>query len=347
MSDRPLVSVIIPHLHGKDILHNCLCSLEKTTYENKEVILVDNGCTDGSVRSAKERFPWLRIVKNARNLGYAGGCNAGLQKANGRYVLFLNNDTEGEAEWLSELVALCERDERIAACQPKILRLQDQTVFDYSGAAGGELDIFGYPFARGRLFFTLEKDEHQYEEGGDIFWASGTAIFIRRCALDEVGYFDEDFFAHMEEIDLCWRFHLASYRVVSCPNAVIFHKSGGTLQPDSPFKIYLNHRNSLMMLLKNYGIGNLLWIFPLRVLLEVITIFYTITKRDLVRLRAILRSFFFIGWHFGGIIRKRRPVQAVRKVEDSEILNKMYRGSVAFQYFVKGRRRASELNRKG
>ncbi|MFQ5706990.1 MAG: glycosyltransferase family 2 protein [bacterium] len=346
MPREPLVSIIIPHHHGEEILTNCLESLEKTTYANKEVLLVDNGSTDGSVSSAQARFPWIRVVQNAENLGYAGGCNAGIAQARGTYFLFLNNDTEFEPDWLSLLVTCCERDAQIAACQPKILSLKDKRLFDYAGAAGGLLDRFGYPFARGRLFFRVEKDEGQYEEGGDIFWASGTAMLVRKSALDEVGYFDDDFFAHMEEIDLCWRFHLTGYRVVVMPPAVVYHQAGSTLKPDSPLKIYLNHRNSLIMLLKNYQRSSLFWIFPGRLLLELMTLLYSGVKFDFVRVKAVCKALIYVAFSFFRIMTKRSQVQRLRKVADSDISKKMYRGSVAVDYFLRGVRRTQDLRLK-
>jgi GT2 family glycosyltransferase len=343
MGHKPLVSIIIPHFNGKEILNNCLQSLENTTHENKEVILVDNGSTDGSVEFAEKNFPWIQVVRKYKNLGYAGGCNAGIRKARGAYILLLNNDTLFESGWLSYLVEACEHDIQIAACQPKVLSLQNNSKFDYAGAAGGLLDVFGYPFARGRLFFTLENDKHQYDDVRDIFWASGTACLIRKSALEKVGYLDEDFFAHMEEIDLNWRFHLAGYRIISAPGAVVYHKAGSTLKPDAPLKIYLNHRNSLVMLLKNYDTMNLVWIFPYRIILEFVTLFYTLFILDFIRMKAVIRSLLYIFWNFSKIVAKRRPIQRIRKVSDSKIFAKMYRGSIAFDYFVRRILRVQDL----
>ena len=344
MAHKPLVSIIIPHFKGKEILNKCLQSLENTTYKNKEVILVDNGSTDGSVEFATNNFPWVQVEQNEKNLGYAGGCNAGIRRARGAYILLLNDDTELDSALLSQLVEACESDTEIAACQPKILSQQNNNKFDYAGGAGGLLDVFGYPFARGRLFFTLENDENQYEEGRDIFWASGTASLIRKSALEKVGYLDEDFFAHMEEIDLNWRFHLAGYRVTYTPKAIVYHKAGSTLKPDSPLKIYLNHRNSLMMLLKNYETMNLVWIFPYRIMLEIITLLYTLVILDFVRMRAVIRSLIYVFWNFLKILSKRAQIQRIREVSDSKIFAKMYRDSIAFDYFIRGTRRVQDLN---
>ncbi|MFQ5752157.1 MAG: glycosyltransferase family 2 protein [bacterium] len=343
MSEKPLVSIIIPHFNGKEILQACLISLEKTLYSNKEVILVDNGSSDGSVEIMQGRFPWLQIVRNKQNLGYAGGCNSGLLKARGKYVLLLNNDTVVDPHWLAKIVEVCEQDGKIAACQPKILSLKNQNMFDYAGAAGGLMDIFGFPFAKGRIFFTIEKDEHQYEEGGHIFWASGTAMLIRKSALDEVGNFDEDFFAHMEEIDLNWRLHLAGYNVISKPQARVYHSAGSTLKTNSYKKVLLNHRNCLIMLLKNYEVKNLIWIFPVRIFLEFVAIIYSLVKLDFIRIKAVCVALASVVVNFKKIMAKRVQVQLVRKIPDSQIFAKMYRGSIVFDYFIRGIRKVQDL----
>ncbi len=343
MTGIPLVSIVIPHFNGKEILHNCLQALEKTKYENKEVIIVNNASTDDSLDKIRQSFPWVRLVNNEKNLGYAGGCNSGLEIASGEYVLFLNNDTVFDADWLSILVDTCERDENIAACQPKILYHANEKMFDYAGAAGGLIDFLGYPFAKGRIFFTLETDNAQYNTVGDVFWASGAATLIRKTALDEVGTFDEDFFAHMEEIDLNWRMHLAGYRVVVVPQATVYHNAGSTLKPDSPIKIYWNHRNSLMMILKNYELRNLLWILPLRITLEFMTMIYAASKLDFDRLRGSLKALSYVIKNFFAIIRKRAGVQKIRRISDAEIFKKMYMGSIAYQYFVRGVRTVQDL----
>lgn len=343
MYDKPLVSIIIPHFNGKEILYNCLNSLEKTEYANKEVILVDNASTDGSVNQIQECFPWLSLITNATNLGYAGGCNSGLQKAKGKYVLFLNNDTVFESKWLDVLVETAERDESIAACQPKLLSFGHRDVFDYSGGAGGLIDIFGYPFAMGRIFFTLEKDSQQYDQSREIFWASGTAMLVRRSVLDEVGIFDEDFFAHMEEIDLCWRMHLAGYRIVSAPKAVVYHNSGSTLRPDSYRKILLNHRNNLVMLLKNYQMRTLFWVFPVRLALEFFNAVYALVKFDFRQLKAIVVAVVYVFINLAKIAHKHANVKKIRKFSDTEICRKIYRGSIVLAYFLKKMRRAQDL----
>ncbi|MCH9007741.1 glycosyltransferase family 2 protein [candidate division KSB1 bacterium] len=343
MAESPLVSIVIPHYRGKEILYQCLTALERTSYPNTQVILVDNASSDGSVVSVSRDFPWVKVVANKVNAGYAGGCNSGLRLARGEFVLFLNDDTVFEPDWLNPLAAALIEDVSIAACQPKLLALHQRDTFDYSGAAGGLMDVFGFPFALGRIFFTLEKDEKQYDTGGEIFWASGTAILVRKSTLERVGIFDEDFFAHMEEIDLSWRFHLAGMRVVVVPQSEIFHNSGSTLTPDSFKKVYLNHRNSLVMLLKNYELNNVLWIVPVRVILELVAILYSVLKLDFVRVRAVLLAFVSVLFGLPKTLRKRADVQKTRRVSDAAIFSKMYRGSIVVDYFVRNIKRAQDL----
>ncbi len=343
MEQPPLVSIIIPHYNGKAILYACLQGLEKTSYKNTEVVLVDNASSDDSLASLDRDFPLVKVLRLEGNRGYAGGCNAGLAAARGELILFLNNDTVFEGDWLDKLVeAICAEDE-IAAVQPKLLALNQPEQFDYSGAAGGLIDIFGFAFARGRIFFTLEQDRQQYDNRTDIFWASGTALLVRKSALDKIGSFDEDFFAHMEEIDLNWRFHLHGYRVVAVPDAVVLHNSGSTLPPDSFKKVYLNHRNSLFMLLKNYETRNLIWIFPARVVFDVVAALHALTTLDFVRGRAVALSFLTLIFRFPRVMVKRHAVQRSRTCSDAEVFKKMFRGSIVVAYFVKRRHTIKEM----
>ena len=344
MTRAPLISVVIPHVRGTEILLDCLTSLEATTYEPREVVLVDNASSDGSVAAARERFPWVRVVRNERNLGYAGGCNVGLQHSRGEFVLFLNDDVLAtDPDWLSKLVQPCLSDSRVAACQPKLRSFFKREVFDYAGAAGGLMDVLGFPFCRGRIFFTLETDRGQYDDICEVFWASGTAMLVRRTALEEVGAFDADFFAHMEEIDLSWRLHLAGYKVLAVPQAVLYHRAGSTLKTDSFSKIYLNHRNSQVMLLKNYPWRYLLWVVPLRALLELAALLYSLLQRDWARARAILLACGYVLLHWPTIVVKRRRISRIRKVDDRDLLRKLYRGSVVVDYFLRGKHTAAEV----
>ena len=222
MSENPLVSVIIPHYNGIELLRDCLTSLSETSYPNFEIVVVDNASTDESVSMVKQEFNGAKILQLSSNKGYAGGCNAGIRASEkSDYIVLLNNDTTVEKSWLTCLVDKMETEKSISACQPKILSAKNKNVYDYSGAAGGLLDRYAYPFARGRIIATIVSDENQYDSETELFWASGTACILRNSILKEVGLLDEIFFAHMEEIDLCWRMQLRGNNIGYVPESIV------------------------------------------------------------------------------------------------------------------------------
>jgi len=339
----PLVSVIIPHTAGTEILIRCLEALGGDFGAPAvEIILVDNGSSDGSVAKAEGRFPGIRVLRLEENQGFAGGCNRGIAVARGKYVVLLNDDTEVDADCVSRLVRTAEDDPTIGACQPKIRSLRDRSHFEYSGAAGGLMDVYGYPFSRGRLMDHVEADEGQYDEPAEIFWASGVCMLVRKSVLDEVGAFDETFFAYMEEIDLSWRILLAGHRIVYVPDAVVYHIGGYSLERKNVKRMYLNHRNSMIMLAKNYSLRSLLWIFPVKIVLELF-IFAGALVRNPLRSRAVVLSFAWIATHVPSLLRLRAEVQARRKVSDREIISRLYRGMAPIWYFLFGIRQVTDL----
>ncbi len=343
MAER--TAIIIPHCNGWELLERCLETLQASGDGDCRVHLVDNGSTDGSPERAKAKHPGIEIIRSERNLGFAGGCNLGIRSTAGEYVVLLNNDTEVEPGWLGHLVRAMDADPSLAAAQPKILWLRQRDTFDYSGGAGGLMDVFGYPFCRGRLFQTLEKDLGQYDHSPpDIFWASGSASIYRRSALEQAGLLDEDFFMHMEEIDLCWRLHLLGYRVAAVPGSVVYHLSGGSLPAGEFRKMYLNHRNSLLMLLKNYSPESLLWTWPSRMALEAMSLAKALSSGDWQWARAIVSAGCWISEHLVTIAGKRRQVQGMRRIGDREVTERMCRRSAALSYFLGNKRTAAELD---
>ncbi len=331
----PLVTVIIPHYNGLKILDDCLRSLYGNTFSAFRTILIDNGSRDGSQKMVQEKYPQVEIVQNEVNRGYAGACNQGIHLTRTEYVLLLNNDTVMPENFLHEMVAALQTDSRIAMVQPKILSIQDHHYFDYSGAAGGEMDLFGYPFARGRIFDLVEKDRGQYDTiEPDIFWTSGCALLLRKQVVEKIGLLDEDFFAHQEEIDLNWRAQLAGFRNVVTTKTHIYHYSGYTLRSDNQRKMYLNHRNNLIMMLKNYSFRWLCLLFPLRVLLEMVTVIADTLLWGGKRARAVLRALGYIAIHPVMILRKRKEVQKLRVVGDKKIMANMYRNSIVIEHFL-------------
>ena len=337
------VDIIIPHLRGRKLLLKCLETLFRTDYPDYRVILVDNGVEDGSILAAKEMFSEIEVVKLEKNLGFAGGCNAGVRYSDRELIVLLNDDTEVEPDWLSILVEAVESDDKIAAVQPKIRWLVDRTKFDYAGAVGGMLDVFGFPFCYGRLFETQEVDRGQYDSVRDIFWASGSAMLVRRSLYVQAGCLDERYFAHQEEIDLNWRLQLMGYRVCAAPKAIIYHYAGGTLSAADFNKKYLNHRNSVLTLLKNYQLRNLLWVIPVRFVLEMMAAVLAVKQGDFRRVVAIFRAGFWNIIHLPALFRARKKVKSLRKIPDNVIKRRLFVGSVALQYYLHGKRYTSEI----
>ena len=340
---RPLVSIIIPHWNGMDVITECLESLIKTTYPNLEIIVVDNNSSDDSVNHIRVNFPNVIIFENTNNEGYSGGCNRGSEIANGEYLLFLNNDTIHEPNWIEPLVQLLEKNPKIASVQSKLLNYYQKNLFDYAGGAGGMMDILGFPFARGRIFTEQEIDTNQYNSKKEIFWSSGTAFLVRKTAFETAGKFDELFFAHMEEIDLCWRFHLLGLDVWSEPSSVVYHKNAVSLPMHSERKYYLNHRNSLIMLLTNYSLPLALYISPIRWALDIVAIIYAILNGDWRHIKGIAKAHAWVVFHPKILLRKRSGIRVMRKVQDKTIIRKMYNGSIVFSHYILKKNSYSEL----
>jgi hypothetical protein len=343
MPAEPLVSIVIPHQAGGEILLNCLASIARDgSYSNYEIWVVDNGSSDGSVEIARQRFPGIHVLRFEENLGYAGGCNRGIEATRGAYVLLLNDDTEIDPGCLRELVSAAERDASLGACQPKIRSLRDRARFEYSGAAGGLLDLYAYPFSRGRLMGHVEEDRGQYDDPIEVFWASGVCMLIRRAVLAQTGGFDEVMFSYMEEIDLCWRLHLMGWRVGYVATAVVYHIGGYSLDQRVLKRMYLNHRNSMIMLIKNYSARSLSWILPIKVALELF-ILAAALLRNPRRSCAVVLSFGWLALHVPTLTRLRRAVQARRRVPDAAIFQLLYPGMAPLWYFVFGVRQVTDL----
>ena len=322
---QPSVTVVIPHLKGRPMLDRCLDALFASGGIQPRVIVVDNGGPASDTRGIETSRPDVEVLRLAANAGYAGGCNAGLRRCSSRYVVFMNDDAEVEPGWLEPLVAEAERDPSVGALQPKILsskaRREGRREFDYAGGAGGMLDRLGYPFCLGRDFSGTEEDRGQYDLPMELFWASGVAMFARREAVERLGGFDEGFFMHMEEIDLCWRMRLDGFHIRSVPSSIVWHEGGASLQQGSPMKVYYNHRNAFAMLLRNRGAAALWGVVPLRVLLEAASILHYLAggREGAGRARQVLRAAVHNLRDLGATLRWRRAVQRGRRVGDREL----------------------------
>jgi GT2 family glycosyltransferase len=340
---NPLVSVIIPHWNGIEVLSECLESLVQTKYPNFEIIVVDNASTDGSPDWVPLNFPQVKLIENDQNHGYAGGCNRGAKVASGEYFLFLNNDTIQDNHWMDGLIDFMNLNPDVAAVQPKILNYFERDRFDYAGGAGGWIDVLGFPFARGRVFFEREKDVGQYDRMRPIFWASGTAIMVRKSDFQIAGGFDETFFAHQEEIDLCWKFRLMGKETWAIPSSVVYHKNAVTLPMFSQKKQYLNHRNSFLMVLSNYSLPLTLYMTPIRLALEFVALVYSLVLFDKNHFFGIIQSLYWIITHPHIIWKRRRLVKKIRVVKDKKILPWLYWGSVVFDYYIRRKKRSADI----
>ena len=333
----PLVSVIIPHYGGKKILNECLDSLDNTDHSKLEIIVVDNCSTDNSINTIDNKFPHVKLIQSEYNRGFAGGCNFGSQHAKGAYLLILNNDTIHENDWITHLVQIMESNKNISAVQPKIMNYKKRDYFDYSGGSGGYLDKYCFPFTRGRIFNTIEKDEGQYNDSCKIFWASGTAFLTRKNIFKQLGGFDETLFAHMEEIDYHWKCQLLGYEVWVEPKSVVYHHGAITLPVSSPYKTYLNYRNSLILLLTNYSTVVSLKFFPPRIFLELLSIIKEILFFHWTHALAIFRAWLWIVCHIGYICERRK------KINNTKLLDNIYANSIVVKYYLMGKKTFSKI----
>ena len=266
------VAVVVLNWNGKDWLEKFLPTLIKYSQE-ATVFIADNASTDNSIRFTKKYFPQVEIIINKTNEGYSKGYNDALKKISAEYYVLINSDIKVTKNWLNPIIHLMDSEQNISACQPKLLDYNNTSKFEYAGASGGFIDNLGYPFCRGRIFQNIETDEQQYNDAIEIFWATGACLFVRSSHFWKVEGLDEDFFAHQEEIDLCWRLKNKGYKIMVEPKSVVYHVGGGTLQSNSPFKTYLNFRNNLCMLFKNLPINSLFVILPVRLFLDGIAAF--------------------------------------------------------------------------
>jgi GT2 family glycosyltransferase len=309
-----------------------------TVYDNFEVIVSDNGSDDDSVTFLREKFPQVKLILSEKNHGFAKGYNDTLKKVEADYYALINSDVEVQPGWLTPIINLLEQDAGNAACQPKLLSYHHKNMFEYAGAAGGWLDGYGYPFARGRIFDITEEDKGQYDSVEQVFWVTGAAMVIRSKVFHQMKGFDEYFFAHQEEIDLCWRMQLSGYKLFVNPASVVYHVGGGTLPRGNTLKTYLNFRNNQIMLYKNLPWSQKCWKTPFRIGLDAVSAWKGLLKGDAGYFLAILRAHLsFVKWFF---IKQRQSVFPVKRTGK---LAGIYKGNLAWQHFVKGKKYFSEL----
>ena len=326
--------VVILNWNGRAHLERYLPSVVCHTMPQYGVVVADNGSTDSSLEYVAETFPEVEIVRLDRNYGFAEGYNRALQEIEAEYYVLLNSDVEVTEGWCEKLVEALDADPQMAAVAPKLLADTDRERFEYAGASGGFIDILGYPFCRGRILSTTELDDGQYDDPREVFWASGAAFACRADVFKSEGGFDGEFFAHMEEIDLCWRMQLSGYRIGIEPRAKVYHLGGGTLSALSPRKTMLNHRNNLAMLYKNLPLGHLLWVLPARLVLDGVAAASYLVKGQWACVKAVWQA------HVG-FYRMLPSLSAKRKAERAKratLPRTIYRGSVIVRRLAGGKK---------
>lgn len=333
-------AVVILNWNGEKFLRQFLPTLvANTNPELARICIIDNCSTDESLQFLSQDFPHIQLVKLDKNYGFAGGYNRGLKEIDAEYFMLLNSDVEVGKDWISPLVELMDNDHTIGVCGPKLIDYYNRDKFEYAGAAGGYIDKYGYPFCRGRLFECLETDKGQHDTLSDCLWISGAALFIRSKLFFEVGGFDDDFFAHQEEIDLCWRVQNSGYRVVCEPKSTIFHIGGGALPKSNPFKTFLNFRNNLYLIVKNLPDNEIGWVLFARFFLDVIAAVRMIFQGNFKECHAVFRA-------YGAFLRnkskmKQKRMHIVRR-NSSEITG-MYCGSIVFKHFLNRKKTSNEI----
>ncbi len=334
----PLVAIVILNWNGKKFLGQFLPAVLQSTYSNKIIVLADNASTDDSVNFVQQSFPSVKIIRNETNGGFAKGYNTALKQVEADYYVLLNSDVEVEANWIEPVIKLMDADPLIAACQPKILAYDNKKSFEYAGAAGGWIDSFGYPFTRGRVFDTCEMDNGQYDSVQACFWATGAAMFVKAGLYHEIGGLDEYFFAHQEEIDLCWRLQRRGYKIFVQPASVVYHVGGGTLPKGNNRKTFLNFRNNLVMLWKNLPIEVIVWKIPIRLLLDGMAAWKQLFSGDAGSFIAIIKAHLhFTGWIFFG------KYQKLPAGKENFRLKGWYHGNIVWDYFIKKKKTFSEI----
>ena len=338
----PRVAVVVLNYNTKNLLEKFVPLLMYTAYPNVEMVVADNASNDGSAQWLSTHYPQVRLIRIPENRGYAGGYNYALKLINADYFVLLNSDVEVQPGWLMPMVQAAKRDAKIGAIQPKILDYGLRTKFEYAGAAGGYMDKFGYPFCRGRLFDVLENDLQQYNVDTEIFWASGAALFVKAEVYQKLGGLDEHFFAHMEEIDLCWRMKSYGYKVMYCSDSEVFHMGGGTLSQQNSRKTYLNYRNGLRLIIKNYPKQKFIRVLLIRLFMDGLAGLQFLSKGKFKDIGAIIKAH----WHVFGQLNTWLSYRRTTRKMDWETLKSsegFYNKSVVWQFFARGKKKFNDL----
>ena len=333
-------AVVILNWNGKKFLETFLPGVIKNSPE-ATVYIADNQSADGSVDFLKSHFPEVKIIVNPGNEGFAKGYNTALKQINAQYYVLLNSDVEITENWLTPLINLMDSQQDIAACQPKIMDYNNRKKFEYAGASGGFIDKYGYPFCRGRLFNELEEDHAQYNDHREVFWATGACMMVRAEAFWKAGAFDDDYFAHMEEIDVCWRMKNLGYKIYVEPSSTVYHVGGGTLNKLSPRKTFLNFRNNLITLTKNAASNFLLFKILYRMLLDGVAAFKFLLEGHGSHFFAVIKAHFSYYAHLPSTLAKRSKMKRMEGFRDTRSC--IYEKNIVYLHFIKSVKKYSDL----
>lgn len=337
------IAIVILNWNGQEFLRRFLPGVIAHSTELARIIVADNASSDNSIAILNNEFPEVETIVLDQNYGFTGGYNRALDQVASEYYLLLNSDVEVTEGWLSPMLGWMDTHPESAACQPKIRSYHDRHLLEHAGAAGGYIDALGYPFCRGRILNTLEEDTGQYEDTRPVFWATGACMLIRSADFKNQGGFDERFFAHMEEIDLCWRLQRANRMIHVVPQSTVYHVGGGTLPKKSPRKTFFNFRNNLLMLSKNLPLSTLLWLIPIRLLLDGVAGVKFLLDGDHKDTLAVIRAHF--GFYRLTFISGSHSSSSSKPPRKRQVPG-LYNGSILLDYYLKKRRRFSELDPK-
>jgi len=333
------VAVVILNYNGKKFLEDFLPTVIEHSLDVADVIVADNASTDDSVAFMRTSYPNIRLIINEKNGGFSTGYNLALRQIEAKYYCLLNSDIEVTPHWIEPIIELMDSDDSIAACQPKILSFHDKSKFEYAGAGGGFIDKYGYPFCRGRIFQHLESDNGQYDDIKEVFWATGACMFVRADIYHRFGGLDDTFFAHMEEIDFCWRVKNMDFKVMYCPQSKVYHIGGGTLPKNSARKTYLNFRNNLSLLMKNLPKDAAFGTITYRILLDWIAGLKFLFDGSFADLWAVTRAHLSFYRHIPALRKKRNAL-------NHKHVSQIYQKNIVFKHFLEHKKLYTELSEK-
>jgi hypothetical protein len=339
----PRVAVVILNYNGKKLLQQYLPSVLQHS-SGAEIYIADNASSDDSIAFLEKEFPQVKRIRLSKNYGFAQGYNEALKQVEADYFVLLNSDVEVSAGWLEPVISVMTADTNVVACQPKLLAYNHKNEFEYAGACGGYIDKYGYPFCRGRMFDVLEKDKGQYDSLQEVFWATGACMFVRADIFKEMHGFDDTYFAHMEEIDLCWRMKNRGYKIMAVPSSVVYHLGGGTLNKVSARKTFLNFRNNLRMIVKNYPSSNWFGVIFIRLLLDGVAGVKFFLTGKFSHTFAIVKAHWNFYFSLGRLMKVRRELQSHKNYRSH--FSEVYQRSIVLDYYLHKKKFFSQLDPK-